>query len=264
MKNLSSNELRDKVRERYARAASAGTGCCGTGSSCGSSVDDISKSYLGYSPEALASLPEGADLGLGCGNPVAIAGLQEGERVLDLGSGAGIDAFLAARQVGPEGRVIGVDMTHEMIAKARKNAESGHYDNVEFRLGEIEHLPVADGTIDVILSNCVINLSTDKLAVFREAYRVLKPGGRLRVSDIVALQPLPESIRDEVSHYTGCVAGAALVGEIEEMLTTVGFREISVEPRQSSREAIRELAGDRGIEDYVASAEILARRPLSS
>jgi len=264
MKSRSSNELRNKVRERYAQAASAGTGCCGTESSCVSSGKEISKSYLGYSPEALASLPEGADLGLGCGNPVAIASLQEGELVLDLGSGAGIDAFLAAQQVGETGRVIGVDMTHEMITKARKNAESSSYPNVEFRLGEIEHLPVADSTIDVILSNCVINLSTDKLNVFREAYRVLKPGGRLRVSDIVALQPLPESIRDEVSQYTGCVAGAALISEVEEMLASVGFSEVAVEPRQAAREAIRELSGDQGIEDYVTSAEILARKPLSS
>ncbi|GAB4353102.1 MAG: arsenite methyltransferase [Gammaproteobacteria bacterium] len=264
MNRLSSQDLREKVRERYAGIAAEGSGCCGTEPQCCGESGSVSAQYLGYTSQELASLPEGADLGLGCGNPVAIAELKAGERVLDLGSGAGIDAFLAAKQVGPSGRVIGVDMTHEMIARARKNAEAGGYANVEFRLGEIEHLPVADNEIDVILSNCVINLSTDKAAVFREAFRVLKPGGRLRVSDIVALQPLPDALREDVESYTGCASGAALVSEVEAMLEEAGFVEVDVAPRSSSREAIREIAGDRGIEAYIASADITASKPAST
>lgn len=250
--------LREQVRERYAGIARNEGGCCLPSSSC--CGDDYSQK-LGYSAAELAALPEGAELGLGCGNPTAIAALSPGEVVVDLGSGAGVDCFLAARVVGEKGRVIGVDMTAEMLSRARGNARKGGYANVEFRLGEIEHLPVADNSVDVILSNCVINLSTDKPQVFREAYRVLKPGGRLAVSDIVALQPLPEAIRGDVAHYTGCVAGASLVDEVERMLQEAGFVSIAVHVREGSRATIREMAGERGIEDYIASANIEAVKP---
>lgn len=259
MNSENSVNLRNQVRERYAGIARDEGGCCSTTASCGGSNDYSQK--LGYSAEELAALPEGAELGLGCGNPTAIAALSRGETVLDLGSGAGVDCFLAARAVGEAGRVIGVDMTAEMLSRARSNAHKGGYSNVEFRLGEIENLPVADATVDVILSNCVINLSTDKQQVFREAYRVLKSGGRLAISDIVALQPLPEAIRADVSHYTGCVAGAALVNDVEQMLQQVGFSSIRVKPREASRAVIREMAGERGIEDYIASADIEAIKP---
>ncbi len=250
-------DIREQVRERYAGIARNEGGCC-LPSSCNGS--DYSQK-LGYSAEELAALPQGAELGLGCGNPTAIAALKPGEVVLDLGSGAGVDCFLASRAVGADGRVIGVDMTAEMVSRARGNARKGGYANVEFRLGEIEHLPVADASVDVILSNCVINLSTDKGQVIREAYRVLKPGGRLAVSDIVALQPLPEAIREDISHYTGCVAGAALAAELERMLDEADFVSIAVQPREGAREVIREMAGDRGLEDYITSATIEAVKP---
>lgn len=259
MNQESDLDLREKVRERYAGIARDDSGCCAIPKSCGCSGDYSEK--LGYSAEELAAIPEGAELGLGCGNPAAIAALSPGEVVLDLGSGAGIDCFLAANAVGPAGRVIGIDMTAEMIRRARQNAAKGGYSNVEFRLGEIENLPVADGSVDVILSNCVINLSTEKERVFREAFRVLKSGGRLAISDIVALQPLPETILADVANYTGCVAGAAQVEELERMLRTIGFTSIRVKPRESSRAVIREMAGDRGYEDYIASAEIEAIKP---
>jgi ubiquinone/menaquinone biosynthesis C-methylase UbiE len=196
-------------------------------------------------------VPEGADLGLGCGNPQAIAELRDGERVLDLGSGAGFDAFLAARQVGPNGFVIGVDMTAEMVAKARANVRKTDIENVAFRLGEIEHLPVADGSVDVIMSNCVINLSTDKPSVFREAFRVLRPGGRLAIADIVAITDLPSSIRDDVAAYTGCVAGAALVSDMVRMLNDAGFEGVIVDVRPESRA------------DLFTSALIRAKKPLA-
>jgi len=197
---------------------------------------------------------------LGCGNPQAIAALRPGETVLDLGSGGGIDCFLAARQVGQTGKVIGVDMTPEMIDRAREGAAKAGLPNVEFRLGEIEHLPVADGTADVILSNCVINLSPDKPAVFREAFRVLKPGGRLAISDIVATAPLPEQVRKSVELYVGCVAGAVMIDELKLMLTDIGFVDIRIEPNERSREIIREYAPGSDLEDHVVSATIEARR----
>jgi arsenite methyltransferase len=188
---------------------------------------DISKN-IGYTEEELKAIPEGANLGLGCGNPVAIASLKEGETVLDLGSGAGIDCFLAAKRVGPNGRVIGVDMTHEMLERARENARRTEYENVEFRLGEIEHLPVADNSIDVVISNCVINLSPDKGQVFNEAFRVLKPGGRLMVSDIVLTKELPEAIVNSIEAYIGCVAGAVLRDTYLEAIEAAGFKEITI------------------------------------
>jgi SAM-dependent methyltransferase len=215
---------------------------------------------MGYTSEELASSPEGADLGLGCGNPQAIAALRPGETVLDLGSGGGLDCFLAANQVGASGKVIGVDMTPEMVARARENALKGHFDNVEFRLGEIEHLPVADRGVDVILSNCVINLSTEKLRVFQEAFRVLKPGGRLAISDVVATAEIPAEIRQDPELFSACVAGAATVSQLAALLEEAGFSEIRIQPKDESREFIREWAPGLRIEDYIASATIEARK----
>jgi len=216
---------------------------------------------LGYSEADSKSVPEGADLGLGCGNPLAIASLKEGETVLDLGSGAGFDCFLASRAVGAKGRVIGVDMTSEMIAKARKNAQSGGYENVEFRLGEVEHLPLADGSVDIIISNCVINLSPDKRSVISEAFRALKSGGRLAISDIVATKPLPSAIRGDLELLSGCMAGATPVEDLRTHLLGAGFVNVSISEKVGSREFIRDWAPNRGIEDFVTSATIEARKP---
>lgn len=224
-------DMKKAVRESYARIAKQGSNCCcGPSSSCCGSTDAIQEISrgIGYSDDELAAVPDGANLGLGCGNPVAMASLQEGETVLDLGSGAGFDCFLAANKVGGKGKVIGVDMTPEMVARARENALKGDYQNVEFRLGEIENLPVADASVDVVISNCVINLSPDKKRVFNEVFRVLKPGGRLMVSDIVLLKPLPEAIRNSVEAYVGCIAGAALKDEYLGAMEVVGFEDIKV------------------------------------
>jgi SAM-dependent methyltransferase len=206
-------------------------------------------------------VPDGANMGLGCGNPQAIAALQKGETVLDLGAGGGFDAFLAARQVGDAGHVIGVDMTPDMVSKARANATKLGIAHVEFRLGEIEHLPVADGTVDVILSNCVINLSPDKGAVFRDAFRVLKPGGRLAISDVVALGAIPEHLATELAALTACVAGAATVTEVESLLREAGFEKVRVQVKEESREFIRDWIPGSKAEDYVASATIEAVKP---
>jgi ubiquinone/menaquinone biosynthesis C-methylase UbiE len=209
----------------------------------------------------VATVPDGANMGLGCGNPQAIAALKPGETVLDLGSGGGFDCFLAARQIGDHGRVIGVDMTPAMISKARANADQGGYHNVEFRLGEIENLPLADQSVDVIISNCVINLSPDKERVFRETFRVLRPGGRLAISDVVATTSLPETVRHDVTLYTGCMAGASLIDEIESMLASAGFMDIRLKPKDESRSFIRDWAPGSQIEDYVVSATIEAVKP---
>lgn len=226
-------DIKKHVRDRYARAAKADSSCCGSVSSpcCGGEMD-LSQSQasqmVGYSPEELAAIPEDAILGLGCGNPTALAGLKTGETVLDLGSGAGIDCFLAARKVGTSGRVIGVDMTPEMLDRARENARKSGLTNVEFRLGEIENLPVADGSVDVIISNCVINLSTDKSRVFREAFRVLRPGGRLLVSDLALKKPLPPEIRGSVESYVACIAGAMVKHDYLRAIRDAGFESVTV------------------------------------
>jgi SAM-dependent methyltransferase len=260
MQDTEHDTIREQVRDAYGNIARSGG--CGCGPSCCTPAEstgaDILSQGIGYSAEDTAAVPEGANLGLGCGNPQAIAALKPGETVLDLGSGAGFDAFLAARAVGDTGRVIGVDMTPDMLTKARANAAKGAYANVDFRLGEIEHLPVADATIDVILSNCVINLSPDKPQVFREAMRVLRPGGRLAISDIVLTAELPADMRAEVALYTGCVAGAADVPALTAMLKAAGFAEIRIAPKDASREYIAQWAPGRGVEDYIASATIEA------
>lgn len=293
MSAKSKDEIRDAVRERYAAVAVGGStgmqqggaaakpprelapaagGCCGparatpgqaapAASACCGPTVDAHATRLGYSAEDQALLPAGADLGLGCGNPKAIAALQPGEVVLDLGSGAGIDCFLAAAQVGPKGRVIGVDMTPEMLAKAKANAAKGDWGQVEFRLGEIEHLPVADDSVDVIVSNCVINLSPDKPQVFREALRVLKPGGRLAISDVVATAELPPEMRSDLRMVSGCVGGAAQVDELEAMLREAGFERVRIRPKSESREFIREWAPGGKVQDYVQSASIEAVKP---
>ncbi len=262
------DEIRKAVRENYGAIARSGeSGCgCGPSSCCGDQqlVQPLEASArMGYSTDEMTSVPDGANLGLGCGNPQAIANLKPGETVIDLGSGAGFDCFLAANRIGSEGRVIGVDMTADMIGRARENAEKGGYWNVEFRLGEIEHLPVADNSADVIISNCVINLSPDKASVFRDAFRVLKPGGRLAVSDVVATAELPEKIRNDMAMYSGCISGAASIDNLQKMMAEAGFENISIKPKNESREFIREWAEGSRIEDYVVSALIEAVKPLN-
>lgn len=227
---MKEEKVKKEVRKRYAKVAKTSGSCCASNISCCSappSNEQISK-LVGYSEEEMESVPQGANLGLGCGNPTALASLKEGERVLDLGSGAGFDCFLAARKVGAKGKVIGVDMTPEMLDKARANAKKGKYSNVEFRLGEIENLPVADNAVDIIISNCVINLAPDKKRVFEEAYRVLAPNGRIMVSDIVLLEPLPKSVQKSVEAYAGCIAGAEIKDKYIELIRTAGFQEVKV------------------------------------
>jgi SAM-dependent methyltransferase len=260
---MDAHETRTAVRKRYAQTAQGGAGCCAptASSCCGGTISaaDLAKT-IGYSDDELTVVPSGANLGLGCGNPQAIAAIRPGETVLDLGSGAGFDCFLAARQVGETGHVIGVDMTSEMLAKARENALSGGWQNVEFRLGEIEHLPVADQSVDVIISNCVINLSPEKPQVFREAFRVLKPGGRLAVSDMVTSVALPPEVQKDLALYTGCIAGAASIGELEAMLAAAGFSEIRITPKDS-RELLQTWGADTTLDDVIFSANIQAVRP---
>ncbi len=258
---------RTAIQERYGQIAETeekeglGSGC---GYGCGGAVDDLNGLglRLGYTVEDLTCVPSDANLGLGCGNPVAISGLQPGETVLDLGSGGGLDCFLAARQVGVTGRVIGVDMTPAMISRARRIAAlESAYAHVEFRLGEIEHLPVADASVDVILSNCVINLSTNKRQVYQEAYRVLKPGGRLAISDIVSTVEIPSDWRNDVQLWTSCMAGAMTTNELETLMVEVGFTAIRIHPQPGSRDFIQEWVPNTPLRDYVVSAVIEAFKP---
>ncbi|MEZ5065386.1 MAG: arsenite methyltransferase [bacterium] len=248
-----SNRTREVVRERYGEMARAGTSCCEGGSGIQRSL-----TQLGYSEEQRAAVPDGANLGLGCGNPLGHAGVKPGDIVLDLGSGAGIDAFLAAREVGESGRVIGVDMTPAMIERARANAEREGIGNTEFRLGEIEHLPVADSSVDVIISNCVINLSPDKAQVFAEAHRVLKPGGRILVSDLVWLAPPPASVRESEEALVGCLAGASLRDEYLGLIRDAGFEGVEV-VEQGSYGASSSCCGGKE-PDQIASVRVRATK----
>ncbi len=266
MSQEQADEIRQSVRDSYAKVAEASdvSERCGAVSSCcgvSADINPVHSTRLGYSEDDLINIPDGADMGLGCGNPRAIASLQAGEVVLDLGSGGGFDAFLAAHEVGERGRVIGVDMTPAMVDKARHNAEKAGFSNVEFRLGEIEHLPVADCSVDVIISNCVINLSPHKAQVFRETYRVLRPGGRLAISDVVATAELSDEVKGDSHLHACCVAGAALVDELQTMLEVASFSEIRITPKDESREFIKDWVPGSGVEDYVVSAYIEAVKP---
>lgn len=274
---MKEEEIRRYVRDRYARAAQQGSSCCQPATSCcggGRDTEALSKN-IGYTDQDLKAVPEGANLGLGCGNPLALASLREGETVLDLGSGAGFDCFLAARQVGKKGKVIGVDMTPEMLDKARGNAQKGDFTNVEFRLGEIENLPVADNQVDIVISNCVINLSPAKEKVFREAFRVLKPGGRLMVSDIVLKKDLPEEIRNSIAAYTACVAGAVRKEKYLDCIRAAGFQEadvlaetnypLDIAVSDPTAKAIVETLGSaakaRDLASSITSIKVYAKKP---
>jgi arsenite methyltransferase len=253
---MDGEQLKQIVRRRYGAVATGDAGGCGA-----AATPQQASCAMGYSEAELAAAPEAANLGLGCGNPQAIAAMRPGEVVVDLGSGAGFDCFLAARQVGPRGRVIGVDMTHEMLKKARDNAARAGIENVEFRLGEIEHLPVADGTADVVISNCVINLVPDKGRVYREAFRILRPGGCIAIADVVNIAPLPAALAGDEALLCGCIAGAASPEQIEHWLASAGFAEIRITVKPESRDLVKTWAPGRGVEDYVASATIEARKP---
>ncbi|MDT8283883.1 MAG: arsenite methyltransferase [Gammaproteobacteria bacterium] len=262
------DEIRQNVRDSYSQVAEASNegSSCGEGASCCGVTDDAAinalvSTRLGYSEDDLKKVPEGADMGLGCGNPRAIASIKPGETILDLGSGGGFDCFLAAAETGDDGHVIGIDMTPTMISKARNNAVKGKYTQVEFRLGEIEHMPVANDTADVIISNCVINLSPDKKQVFSEAFRVLKPGGRLAISDVVASTELPEEMKNDLALYAGCMAGASLISDLQNILQQCGFTQINIAPKDDSKDFIKDWAPGRGVEDYVLSATIEAIKP---
>ena len=248
--------------EESKAAGQAGCGCSPAGSDegCCPTSENYS-AQLGYSAEELASVPAGADLGLGCGNPLTIASIRPGETVLDLGSGAGFDALLAARQLAGTGRVLGVDMTPAMITKARRNAAKAGFANVEFRLGEIEALPVADASVDLIISNCVVNLSPEKPRVFAEAFRVLKSGGRLAISDVVATKPLPDDIRAQLPLIGACIGGATLVDELRAMLKVAGFQRVDIVEKGASRKFIAQWGSDPRVADYIVSAIITAWKP---
>ncbi len=286
METTHHDKIRQAVRKAYGNVAKAvtatsGTGqaasCCGPsdnlteanpGSSCGCGGPGLSleqmSAAIGYTKADVASVPEGSNMGLGCGNPVVLASLKSGEIVVDLGSGGGFDCFLAAKQVGESGRVIGVDMTPEMVSKARENAGKMGVGNVEFRLGEIENLPVADSSADIIMSNCVVNLSPDKLSVYRDAYRVLKPGGRLAISDVLATAPLPEEFQKDLALLAACVGGAETIDDTEQLLKEAGFQDITIKPNDNSRELLREWdpAKSKNAGDYVVSATIEAEKPV--
>ena len=262
------DEHRQQVRDAYAQVAQADNNgdACGVGSSCcgvsdDSAINTLISTRLGYSQAELDQVPSGADMGLGCGNPRAIAGLQTGETVIDLGSGGGFDCFLAAHEVGQTGRVIGIDMTPDMLSKARNNAAKGNFSNVEFRLGEIENLPVANDTANVIISNCVINLSPNKPRVFAEAFRVLKQGGRLAISDVVATVELPAEMRNDAALIAGCMGNASLIEDLQQMIEAAGFEQVRIEPKDESKEFIRDWAPGHNVTDYVVSATIEGIKP---
>jgi AhpD family alkylhydroperoxidase len=279
---IDSESVRQTVREGYGKIAEKDGSCCSGVSCCGSNAEDSAQlaKYVGYSAEELAALPEGANMGLSCGNPNALAALRPGEVVLDLGSGGGFDVFIAARKVGATGRAIGVDMTPEMLAKARKNIgpyrERSGLNNVEFRLAEIEHLPLPDNSVDVVISNCVINLSPDKAQVWREIARVLKPGGRVAVSDLALLRPLPAEILKMVEALVGCVAGAVLVSETERMAREAGLAEIRLNPKKDYVKAmtdwndplykkiVEHLPAGSGPGDYITSLEVTGSKAPSA
>jgi SAM-dependent methyltransferase len=277
---MNQETIREKVREGYGEIARKGGSCCGPKNSCCGSAAEAPEQLarkIGYSAEELAALPEGANMGLSCGNPTALASLKPGETVLDLGAGGGFDVFLAGRKVGPSGRVIGVDMTPDMLAKARRNIaayrQRSGFDNVEFRLGEIEHLPVADASVDVVISNCVINLSPDKPQAWREIARVLKPGGRVAVSDLALLKPLPPAVSEMVEALVGCVAGAALVADTERMARDAGLMDLALNPKDAYVESMVEVRDPlyqkmiahlpKGTKpsDFITSLEVKARKP---
>jgi len=259
---------RQAVREVYAgvaNASNAGDSCGIESSCCGvsddSAINTLISTRMGYSESDLDAVPTGADMGLGCGNPRAIASLKQGETVIDLGSGGGFDCFLAASEVSEQGKVIGIDMTPDMVSKARNNADKGNYNNVEFRLGEIENLPVADNTADIIISNCVINLSPVKSRVFQEAFRALKPGGRLAISDVVATIEIPEEIRNDPALIAGCMGNAMLIEDLRDIIAEAGFEAIEIQPKDESHEFIRDWAPGTNITDYVVSATIEGIKP---
>lgn len=265
---IRNDALRKTVRDAYSQVANADSagGCCGIEASCCGTSDDAAintliSTRLGYSQSDLEAVPSGADMGLGCGNPKAIAALQVGETVVDLGSGGGFDCFLAAKEVGSTGQVIGVDMTPDMVSKARANAERGNFTNVEFRLGEIEHLPIADNVADIVISNCVINLSPNKPQVFRDAFRVLKPGGRVAISDVVATAELPDDMRNDASLIAGCMGNASLIADVEKMMRDAGFEQIRIQPKDESKEFIKDWAPGLNVTDFVVSATIEAVKP---
>lgn len=279
------NDQHEVVRDRYADVASDETDCCGsdTTTDCCSDTESSTSSdtdmetvtgcctndktatrwaeQVGYSSEEIESVPTDANLGLGCGNPTAIANLRPGQRVLDLGSGGGFDCFLAANEVDTDGSVIGIDMTPEMLKTARENRAENDIENVEFRLGEIEHLPVGDETIDVIISNCVINLSPNKQQVFEEAYRVLRPGGRLAISDVVLTAELPDELRADLDSIAECIGGASRIEKLEDLLDEAGFRDTQIEPKGETEDFFREWGDDRELDEYLVSATIRGHKP---
>ncbi len=259
---------RNSVRNSYAKVANASNNedACGIESSCcgvsdDSAINTLISTRLGYSQDDLNKVPSGADMGLGCGNPRAIASLKTGETVVDLGAGGGFDCFLAAHEVGTTGHVIGIDMTPDMLSKARNNVAKGGFKNVEFRLGEIENLPIANDTADVIISNCVINLSPNKARVFQEALRILKPGGRLAISDIVATVELPPEMKNDPALIAGCMGNASLIETLETLIKEAGFENVRIEPKDESKEFIRDWAPDHNVTDYVVSATIEGIKP---
>lgn len=268
MSENSLERIRSSVRKQYGnRAKGIISSCCSSQkTACCSSPTSNENTYsagLGYSKEQMQSVPEGANMGLGCGNPQALALLQKGEVVLDLGSGGGFDCFLAANVVGPSGKVIGVDMTPEMLSKARENSDQGDYTNVEFRLGEIEHLPVADQEIDIILSNCVINLSPEKEQVYRDAFRVLKPGGRLAISDVLAVKEIPEEYKNDLELLGACISGAETVENTRTILKTLGFEQITITLEKRSKAFIEEFFPESNLSSYISSAALQAVKPLN-